>query len=71
MSTLRARAALHLGIAEANILHCVERGDQVVVIDQEMRKYVLPKVTLPELPTVEEPKVMPEKKARRTGRSGL
>ncbi len=72
MNELRARAARHLGIAEGDITHCIRRDNgQVVVIDREMRKYVLLEATLPELPTAEAPKVEPEKKARRAGRSGL
>lgn len=72
MNELRARAARHLGIAEEDVQACVRRDNgQVVVIDREMRKYVLLEATLPELPAAEAPLVEPAKKARRAGRSGL
>jgi hypothetical protein len=65
VSELKARVAAHLGVEPVDLLHVVERGDQIVVIYSDYRKAVFPISILPE--AAREAVVMdaPTPKARR------
>ena len=47
MKYTRARVANHLGVDVDSLMDVVERGDQVVVILTDYRKYVIPAADLP------------------------
>lgn len=48
MTDLNSRVARHLGVEPGDLMHVVERGDQIVVILTDYRKMVFPASVLPE-----------------------
>lgn len=50
MKDLNSRVARHLGVEPGDLMHVVERGDQIVVILTDYRKYVFPASVLPAEP---------------------
>ena len=47
MKFTKAQVAKHLGVDVDSLMDVVERGDQVVVILTDYRKYVIPAADLP------------------------
>ena len=47
MKYTKAQVAKHLGVNAGSLMDVVERGDQVVVILTDYRKYVIPAADLP------------------------
>lgn len=64
MKFTTAQVAKHLGVDVDGLMEVAERGDQVVVILTDYRKYVIPAVDLPVEAAVE-PTTAPKKSVTR------
>lgn len=64
MKYTRARVAKHLGVDVDSLMDVVDRGDQVVVILTDYRKYVIPAADLP-IEAAVEPTTAPKKSVTR------
>ncbi|HRP25951.1 hypothetical protein [Thauera sp.] len=64
MKYTKAQVARHLGVDTGSLMEVAERGDQVVVILTDYRKYVIPAVDLPVEAAVE-PTTAPKKSVTR------